>query len=141
MNPREESNIKSYLERERPLVLAKSPIGQAIAHTMSNWEALVRDCQDGDLEIDNNERSLRGVAVGRRNRTFFGSDNGGHTAAVLSRLMATRKRHRIDPFAYLRDVFDRISAHPRNRIEELLLQSFTSISASASAVTSRRLSR
>jgi len=115
-------DIKAYLERERPQVLPKSPIGQAIAYTLSNWEALVRYCQDGDLEIDNNgaERSLRGVAVGRRNWTFFGSDNGGRTAAVLSSLIATCKRHRIDPFAYLRDVFDRISAHPRNRIEELL---------------------
>ena len=115
-------DLKAYLERERPHVLPKSPIAQAMAYTLSNWEALVRYAQDGDLEIDNNgaERSLRGVAVGRRNWTFFGSDNGGHTAAVLSSLVATAKRHHIDPFAYLRDVFARISAHPQNRLEELL---------------------
>jgi len=115
-------DLKAYLERERPQVLPKSPIGQAIAYTLSNWDALVRYTEDGDLEIDNNgaERSLRGVAVGRRNWTFFGSDNGGRTAAVLSSLVASAKRHHIDPFAYLRDVFARISAHPRNRIEELL---------------------
>ena len=115
-------DLKAYLERERPQVLPKSPIGQAVAYTLSNWDALVRYTEDGDLEIDNNgaERSLRGVAVGRRNWTFFGSDNGGRTAAVLSSLVASAKRHHIDPFAYLRDVFARISAHPRNRIEELL---------------------
>jgi transposase len=115
-------DLKAYLERERPRVLPKSPIAQAIAYTLSNWDALVRYAQDGDLEIDNNgaERSLRGVAVGRRNWTFFGSDKGGHTAAVLSSLVATAKRHHIDPFAYLRDVLARISAHPQNRIEELL---------------------
>ncbi len=115
-------DLKAYLERERPQVLPKSPIAQAIAYTLSNWEALARYTEDGDLEIDNNgaERSLRGVAVGRRNWTFFGSDNGGHTAAVLGSLIATAKRHRIDPFAYLRDVFARISAHPRNRLEQLL---------------------
>lgn len=115
-------DLKAYLERERPKVLPKSPIAQAIGYTLSNWEALVRYAKDGDLEIDNNaaERSLRGVAVGRRNWTFFGSDNGGHTAAVLSSLIATAKRHHIDPFAYLRDVFARISAHPQNRLEELL---------------------
>jgi transposase len=115
-------DLKAYLERERPQVLPKSPIGQAIAYTLSNWDALVRYTEDGDLEIDNNgaERSLRGVAVGRRNWTFFGSDNGGHTAAVLSSLVASAKRHHIDPFAYLRDVFARISAHPQHRIEELL---------------------
>ena len=65
-------------------------------------------------------RSIRGVAVGRRNWTFFRSDNGGHTAAVLSSLVATAKWHHIDPFAYLRDVFARISAHPQSRIEKLL---------------------
>jgi transposase len=115
-------DLKAYLERERPQVLPRSPIGQAIAYTLSNWDALVRYTEDGDLEIDNNgaERSLRGAAVGRRNWTFFGSDNGGRTAAVLSSLVASAKRHHIDPFAYLRDVFARISAHPRNRLEELL---------------------
>ena len=115
-------DLQAYLERERPHVLPKSPIAQAIAYTLSNWAALARYAEDGDLEIDNNgaERSLRGVAVGRRNCTFFGSDHGGHTAAVLSSLIATSKRHRIDPFAYLRDVFERISAHPKNRLEELL---------------------
>jgi hypothetical protein len=115
-------DIQAYLERERPRVLPKSPIGQAIAYTLSNWEALVRYCEDGDLEIDNNgaERSLRGVAVGRRNWTFFGSDNGGRTAAVLTSLIASCKRLHIDPFAYLRDLFERISSHPRNRLEELL---------------------
>ena len=115
-------DLKAYLERERRQVLPKSPIAQAIAYTLSNWDALVRYAEDGDLEIDNNgaERSLRGVAVGRRNWTFLGSDNGGRTAAVLSSLIATSKRHHIDPFAYLRDVFERISTHPNRQLEELL---------------------
>jgi transposase len=128
-------DIKAYLERERRQVLPKSPIGQAIAYTLSNWDALVRYCQDGDLEIDNNgaERSLRGVAVGRRNWTFFGSDNGGSTAAVLSSLIATCKRHQIDPFAYLRDVFDRISAQPQNQLEELLPDKWLASRTAASA--------
>jgi transposase len=115
-------DLKAYLERERGQVLPKSPIGQAIAYTLSNWEALARYCQDGDLEIDNNgaERSLRGVAVGRRNWTFLGSDTGGRTAAVLTSLIATCKRHRIDPFAYLRDVFQRIGGHPKKLLADLL---------------------
>ncbi len=115
-------DIKAYLEREQPKVLPKSPEGQAIAYALSNWEALVRYSEDGDLEIDNNgaERSLRGVAVGRKNWLFFGSDNGGRTAAVLTSFIATCKRLNIDPFAYLRDIFDRISTHPQNRLAELL---------------------
>jgi hypothetical protein len=115
-------DIHAYLEREQPQVLPKSPEGQAIAYTLSNWKALIRYCEDGDLEIDNNgaERSLRGVAVGRRNWTFLGSDNGGRTAAVLTSLVATSKRLGIDPFAYLRDIFNRISSHPQNQLAELL---------------------
>jgi transposase len=116
------ADIKAYLEAERPNVLPKSPEGQAIAYTLSNWDALVRYCSDGDLAIDNNgaERSLRGIVVGRRNWMFYGSDNGGRTAAVLTSLIATCKRLRIDPFAYLRDVFGRISTHPQSQIDELL---------------------
>ena len=83
------------LRRKRPRALPKSPIARASAHTLSNWEALVRYAKDGDLEICSNgaEGSPRGIAVGRRNWTFFGSDNGGRTAAVLSSLVVTAKRH------------------------------------------------
>lgn len=115
-------DIRTYLEREQPAVLPKSPEGTAIAYTLSNWDALVRYCDDGDLEIDNNgaERSLRGIAVGRRNWTFLGSDNGGRTAAVLTSIMATCRRLGIDPFEYLRDVFQRISTHPQSNLNDLL---------------------
>lgn len=60
------------------------------------------------------------MVLGRLNYMFFGSDNGGHTAAVLYSLIASAKRHGLDPFAYLRDVISRISDHPSNRLEELL---------------------
>jgi transposase len=115
-------DIRAYLEREQPQVLPKSPEGKAIAYTLSNWKALTRYLGDGDLEIDNNgaERSLRGVAVGRKNWMFYGSDNGGRTAAVLTSLIATSKRLGLDPFAYLRDIFERISRHPQTRLAELL---------------------
>ena len=115
-------DIHAYLVREQPRVLPKSPEGEAIAYTLSNWKALTRYCEDGDLEIDNNgaERSLRGIAVGRRNWTFYGSDNGGRTAAVLTSLIATCKGLGVDPFAYLRDVFARLSSHPQSRLGELL---------------------
>jgi len=116
------NDLRAYLEREQPQVLPKSPEGQAIAYTLSNGKALARYCEDGDLEIDNNgaERSLRGVAVGRKNWMFYGSDNGGRTAAVLTSVIATCKRLHIDPFAYLRDLFERISSHPQGRLAELL---------------------
>jgi transposase len=115
-------DIRTYLEREQPHVLPKSPEGKAVAYTLSNWKALTRYLDDGDLAIDNNgaERSLRGVAVGRKNWMFYGSDHGGRTAAVLSSLITTSKRLGLDPFAYLRDLFARISRHPQSRLAELL---------------------
>ena len=115
-------DIETYLREERLRVLPKSPEGQAISYALSNWEALTRYCEDGNLEIDNNgaERALRGIALGRKNWMFFGSDTGGRTAAVLTSFITTCKRVDIDPFAYLRDVFHRIAAHPAKRIEELL---------------------
>jgi len=81
---------------------------------------------DGDLDIDNNvaERALRRVAVGRRNWLFCGSDNGGRTAAILFSLIATCQRHKVEPFAYLRDVLARIAAHPVTRLAELLPQNW-----------------
>lgn len=103
-------------------VLPKSPMGVAINYCLTNWTALTCYPADGDLDIDNNasERDLRPVTIGRKNYMFLGSDNGGHTAAVLYSLIATAKRHGLDPFAYLRDVISRISDHPSNRLEELL---------------------
>jgi len=115
-------DIKTYLDREQASVLPKSPEGTAIAYTLSNWDALVRYCSDGDLEIDNNgaERSLRGIAVGRRNWTFLGSNNGGRTAAILTSITATCRRLRVDPFEYLRDIFQNISTYPQNNLDDLL---------------------
>jgi transposase len=82
----------------------------------------VRYCSDGDLEIDNNgaERSLRGIAVGRKNWNFYGSNEGGKNAAVLTSITATCKRLHMDPFEYLRDVFQRISTYPQNNLDDLL---------------------
>jgi transposase len=85
--------IHEYLLLIREPLLPKSESGQAIAYVLKNRTALTRYCGDGDLSIDNNgtERPLRGFAIGRTNRTFFGSDNGGKTAnsAQLCHLLRT----------------------------------------------------
>jgi transposase len=114
--------IGAWLKSEQPKVLPKSPIGEAIGYALNHWEALIRPLEAGFLEIDNgeSERALKPVAIGRRNWLFAGSDNGGKTASVLMSLCATCKAWNIDPFAYLRDVLDRVSTHPMSRIEELL---------------------
>jgi len=116
------NQIHEYLLVIREQVLPKSESGQAIAYTLKNWTALTRYCGDGDLAIDNNgtERSLRGFAIGRNNWTFFGSDNGGKTAAVLRRFVTSCELAKIDPFAWFNDVLGRIADHPIKRLEELL---------------------
>jgi transposase len=116
------NGLHDYLLTIREQVLPKSEAGQAIAYTLKNWTALTRYCSDGDLSIDNNatERSLRSFAVGRNNWTFFGSDNGGKTAAVLRSFVSSCELVRIDPFAWFRDVLSRLAEHAIKRLQELL---------------------
>src|SRR5581483_2437547 len=76
--------LHKYLLEIEAEVLPKSPEARAVRYTLKNWTALTRFSEDGDLEIDNNatDRAIRGIAVGRNNWVFFGSDEGGKTAAV-----------------------------------------------------------
>jgi transposase len=114
--------IHTWLETERPKVLPKSPIGEAIGYALNHWTALIRPWEAGFLEIDNgaSERAMKPVALGRKNWLFAGSDEGGQTAATLMSLCATCQELGLDPFADIRDVLDRVSTHPASRIEELL---------------------
>ena len=111
----------TWLEAQAPVVLPKSPMGQAIAYARRHWVALTRFTEHGFLNIDNNasERALRAVAVGRKNWLFAGSDAGGRTAAVLYTLTQTCRRHHIDPFAYLRDALARLPGLPAERLPDL----------------------
>jgi transposase len=94
----------------------------AIHYALSRWAALVRFCEDGRLEMDNNaaERALRTVAIGRKNYLFAGADSGGDRAAAMYSLIGSAKLNGVDPEAYLRHVLARIADHPINRIRELL---------------------
>jgi transposase len=114
--------LHAYLLEAREQLLPKSDAGQAVNYILKNWTALTRYCGNPDLAIDNNhtERSLRGWAVGRNNWTFFGSDRGGRTAAVLRSFVASCELAKVDPFVWSHDVLSRIAMHPITRLEELL---------------------
>jgi transposase len=114
--------LHTYLVELRSELLPKSEAGKAVAYTFHNWTALTRYAEDGDLAIDNNatERAIRCIAVGRNNWTFFGSDNGGKTAAVLRSFVTSCELMKIDPFAWFRDVLSRIADHPITKLDELL---------------------
>ena len=100
----------------------KSALAEAIRYALKLWPALIRYTSDGRIEIDNNaaERSLRAIAIGRKNYLFAGSDAGGERAAAIYSLIGSAKLNGIDPEAYLRFVIDRIADHPVNRVAELL---------------------
>lgn len=114
----------AWLDEQTSRLLPKSPLRQACEYARNQWSALVRYCDDGRLDIDNNaaERAIRGIAIGRRNWLFCGSDRGGETAAVHFSLIASCVRHEVDSFAYLRDIFTRlplISANSTSSASEL----------------------
>lgn len=112
----------AWLEQERSRVLPKSPVGTAIGYALGNRAALSRYTEAGFMSIDNNasERALRGVAVGRKNHQFAGSDAGGRSAAVLYSVVGTCRRLGLDPLAYLRDTLGRLPATPADRVGDLL---------------------
>jgi transposase len=116
------ADLKTWFETTAARLSAKSELAQAIRYAFARWTALTRYRDDGRLEIDNNaaERALRGVALGRKNYLFAGSDKGGERAAAIYSLTETATLNGLDPEAYLRDVLARIADHPINRIEELL---------------------
>ncbi|MCI0703391.1 MAG: IS66 family transposase [Planctomycetia bacterium] len=126
--------IKEWLDAKRASVLPKSPLSAAITYATNQWQALNVYVTDGELAIDNNaaERALRGVAVGRKNWLFWGSDAGGKTAAVLTSFTMSCRRHGIDPWCYLSDVLARVPSHPSDRIPELLPDTWATTQRSTS---------
>jgi transposase len=115
-------DLRAWLTGMVAKVSAKSELATAISYSLARWRALTRYRDDGRIEIDNNaaERALRGVALGRGNYLFMGSDAGGERAAAIYSLVETAKLNGLDPQAYLREVLTRIAEHPINRIDELL---------------------
>ena len=115
--------LKSWMETKLATVSQKSTIADAFRYALSRWEGLRRFLDDGHIEIDSNvvERSIRPLALNRKNALFAGSDGGGEHWAILASLIETCKLNGVDPEAYLTDVFTRlIEGHPANRLDELL---------------------
>jgi transposase len=121
------SSFGHRLDDLRPWALPKSPLGQAVTYATNQWAALNVYATDGDLSIDNNaaERALRKIAVGRKNWLFFGSDEGGATAAVLASFTETCQRHAINPWTYLADLLTRLPRHPVEQLANFLPDRWT----------------
>ena len=102
--------IEEYLEELVQTVVPKSSLAKALTYARNQWEALRRYTSDGRLTIDNNvsERTLRHQAIGRKNYLFLGHETAGPRAAVLYTVLAGAKRHRIEPWSYVRELLLRM---------------------------------
>ena len=111
-----------WLQGHAPNLLPQSPLGKAFAYTLNNWTALNRYTECGILAPDNNavERVIRPIAVGRHNWLYAGSPRGAHAAATILSLIESCKLVNVEPYAYLKDVLERINSHRVDRLAELL---------------------
>ena len=116
-------DFEPWLRAKLELISQKSKLAEAIRYALSRWQGLSRFVDDGRIEIDSNvvERSIRPIALNRKNALFAGSDAGGEHWAIVASLMETCKLCGIEPQAYLADVITRIvNGHPNSQIDDLL---------------------
>jgi transposase len=119
--------LEPWLRSKLALVSQKSKLAEAIRYALSRWEGLARFVDDGRIEIDSNvvERSIRPIALNRKNALFAGSDGGAEHWAVIASLIETCKLVVVEPYGYLADVITRIvQGHPNSRLDELLPWSY-----------------
>lgn len=114
--------LHDWLKNSIIQVLPKSSIGQAMAYALPRWEKLMLYTTDGKLEIDNNpvENSIRPIAIGRKNYLFAGSHAAAQRSAMIYSLLGTCKLKNIEPYTWLKNIFEVIPDHKANRLEELL---------------------
>jgi transposase len=114
--------LESYMREELTKLSPSHDLAKAIRYMLKRWHAFTLFLNDGRVCLSNNaaERSLRGIALGRKSWLFCGSDRGGARAAAMYSLIITAKMNGVDPQAWLTDVLARIAEHPANRLDELL---------------------
>lgn len=117
------ADLKSWLESQAGRLSAKTALAKAIRYALTRWTALLLYTGDGRIGIDNNpaERSLRTIALTRKNFLFLGSEAGGKRAADLYSVLETARLNGLNPEAWLAAVIDLMAkGHPINRLDELL---------------------
>jgi transposase len=116
------AELETWMRSERARLSRHAAVAKAMDYMLKRWPAFARFLEDGRICLSNNaaERALRGIALGRRNWTFAGSDRGGERAAAMYTLITTARLNDVDPQAWLADVLRRINDHPAARLHELL---------------------
>jgi transposase len=119
--------LKPWLEASLAKVSKGSKLGKAIRYGLRHWDGLCSFLDDGRIEIDSNtvERSIRGLALTRKNALFAGHDEGAKNWAITASLLETCKLNGVDPLAWLTDVLTKlVNRWPASRIEELMPWSY-----------------
>jgi transposase len=114
--------LNKWLTLQRQKVPDGSATAKAIHYSLNRWAALTRYLDDGDLPADNNwvENQIRPIAIGRNNWLFAGSLRAGKRAAAVMSLVHSARLNGHDPYAYLKDVLERLPTQPASRVQELL---------------------
>jgi transposase len=116
-------DLRRYLDARSRQVSAKSKLGEAIRYALSRWDGFARFLDDGRIDLDSNvvERSIRPLALNRKNALFAGSDEGGDNWAVIATLIECCKLGGINPHEWLTDTLTKLAGgHPANRVGELM---------------------
>jgi hypothetical protein len=114
--------FEMWMREKAARISVKTDAGKALSYALERWEALSRYATDGRLAIDNNpaERSLRTIAVSRKNFLFLGSDEGGRRAAIIYTLVQSAKMNGLNPHAYLAGILDAMArGHSNQRLADL----------------------
>ena len=124
--------LKPWLEASLAKVSKGGKLGEAIRYGLRHWDGLLRFLDDGRIEIDSNtvERSIRGIALNRKNALFAGHDQGAMNWAMIASFLETCKLNAVDPLAWLTDVLTKlVNLWPASRIEDLMPWSYTTKTA------------
>ncbi|MCA1544350.1 hypothetical protein ACM43_11070 [Bradyrhizobium sp. CCBAU 45321] len=115
-------DMHDWLLRERETLSSSSEVLKPMNYMLRRWDDFARFLDDGRVCLTNNcaERALRGIALGRRNWTFAGSQRGADRAAIMLTMITTCRLNDVDPKAWLADVLARIADLPTSRLHELL---------------------
>jgi len=116
------AHLRERLAAWKDQLLPKHPMAQAVGYTLNQWAALNVFAADGSVPIDNNvsEREMKRVVLNRKNSLFVGNERGGRTAAILSSLTSTCRRHDVDPQPYLTQLLANLPATPMSQLDQWL---------------------
>jgi transposase len=116
------ADLEAWIRRERAALSRHAPVAKAMDYMLRRWDGFAGFLADGRACLSNNaaERTLRGVALGRKAWLFAGSDRGGESAAFMYSLISTAKLNDVDPQAWLADVLGRIAGTPMAQLDDLL---------------------